>query len=78
VDGQRRHGSDVRAAVDFYPQKLGFSAGFVCGDPPSMAGVNLGEAQIGRSKALQEFENHKPLWPIIVVMELRPITRAEN
>src|SRR6187551_3348135 len=39
--------SDVPAAVDFYTNKLGFSLGFTWGgDPPTMAGVNLGEVQI--------------------------------
>src|SRR5688572_32961677 len=38
--------SDVAAASDFYTNKLGFSLGFTWGDPPTMAGVNLGEAQI--------------------------------
>ena len=38
--------SDVRAAVDFYTGKLGFRLGFTWGDPPSMAGVNLGRVQM--------------------------------
>lgn len=38
--------SDVPAAVDFYTKRLGFSPGFTWGDPPTMAGVNLGEVQI--------------------------------
>jgi catechol 2,3-dioxygenase-like lactoylglutathione lyase family enzyme len=38
--------SDVLAAVEFYTARLGFSLGFTWGDPPTMAGVNLGEAQI--------------------------------
>ena len=38
--------SDVRAAVDFYTSKLGFWLAFTWGDPPSMAGVNLGQVQI--------------------------------
>jgi catechol 2,3-dioxygenase-like lactoylglutathione lyase family enzyme len=50
VDCERYHAalyvSDVLAAVDFYVQKLGFRLGFTWGDPPTMAGVNLGEAQI--------------------------------
>ena len=50
VDCERLHTtlqvSDIPAAVDFYTSKLGFSEGFLWGDPPTMAGVNLGEAQI--------------------------------
>lgn len=50
VDCDRHHTtlyvSDVLAAVDFYTNKLGFSLGFTWGDPVTMAGVNLGDAQI--------------------------------
>jgi catechol 2,3-dioxygenase-like lactoylglutathione lyase family enzyme len=50
VDCERHHTtlyvSDVLAAVDFYTNRLGFSPGFTWGDPPEMAGVNLGEVQI--------------------------------
>ena len=38
--------SDVLAAVDFYTRKLGFRLGFTAGDPPGMAGVNLGNVQM--------------------------------
>ena len=38
--------SDVLAAVDFYTNRLGFSTGFTWGDPPTMAGVNLGSVQL--------------------------------
>jgi catechol 2,3-dioxygenase-like lactoylglutathione lyase family enzyme len=37
---------DVQAAIDFYTQKLGFTIGFVWGDPVSAAGLNLGPAQV--------------------------------
>ena len=37
---------DVLAAVDFYTSKLGFRLGFTWGDPPSIAGVNLGKVQM--------------------------------
>ena len=50
VDCERQHPSlavrDVRAAVDFYTTKLGFTLGFTWGDPPDIAGVNLGKVQI--------------------------------
>lgn len=50
VECERHHTtlyvSDLLAAVDFYTSKLGFSPGFTWGDPPTMAGVNLGDAQI--------------------------------
>lgn len=50
VDCERYHTtlyvSDVPAAVDFYTNKLGFRLGFTWGDPPTMAGVNLGDVQI--------------------------------
>jgi catechol 2,3-dioxygenase-like lactoylglutathione lyase family enzyme len=38
--------SDVLAAADFYTKKLGFWLAFTWGDPPTMAGVNLGHVQI--------------------------------
>jgi catechol 2,3-dioxygenase-like lactoylglutathione lyase family enzyme len=38
--------SDVVAAADFYTKKLGFKLAFTWGDPPVMAGVNLGNVQI--------------------------------
>lgn len=37
---------DVRVAADWYVAKLGFTPGFVAGDPPDFAGVSLGEAQL--------------------------------
>jgi catechol 2,3-dioxygenase-like lactoylglutathione lyase family enzyme len=50
VDCEKQHPvlsvGDVRAAVEFYTQKLGFTTGFVIGDPPSFAGVNLGQVQV--------------------------------
>ena len=50
VDCEKQHPvlsvSDIRAAVEFYTQKLGFTPGFVFGDPPSFAGVNLGQVQL--------------------------------
>jgi catechol 2,3-dioxygenase-like lactoylglutathione lyase family enzyme len=38
--------SDIRAAADFYTERLGFWLAFTWGDPPSMAGVNLGNVQM--------------------------------
>lgn len=38
--------TDVLAATDFYTSKLGFKLGFTWGDPPEMAGVNLGGVAI--------------------------------
>jgi len=50
VDCEQQHAalpvSDVLAAVDFYTRKLGFRLGFTVGDPPGMAGVNLGHVQV--------------------------------
>src|SRR5688500_11972920 len=37
---------DVAAAAEFYTKKLGFSQSFTWGEPPAMAGVNLGNVQI--------------------------------
>ena len=38
--------SDIPAAVDFYTTRLGFSLGFLWGDPPLFAGVLLGQVQL--------------------------------
>jgi uncharacterized glyoxalase superfamily protein PhnB len=38
--------SDVIAAAEFYTKKLGFWQSFTWGNPPTMAGVNLGNVQI--------------------------------
>ena len=50
VDCEQQHAalpvSDVLAAVDFYTKKLGFRLAFTWGDPPAMAGVNLGNEQM--------------------------------
>src|SRR5688572_29357565 len=50
VDCERQHPTllvcDVAAATDFYTTKLGFTLGFTWGDPPGIAGVNLGKVQM--------------------------------
>ena len=38
--------SDVSLAVEFYTKKLGFELGFVSGEPPTFAGVDLGKVQM--------------------------------
>jgi uncharacterized glyoxalase superfamily protein PhnB len=38
--------ADLVKAVEFYSAKLGFVHAFNWGDPPTMAGVNLGKTQI--------------------------------
>lgn len=37
---------DVRAAANFYTNRLGFRTAFIDGEPPTFAGVNLGHVQI--------------------------------
>lgn len=50
VDCEQVHPSlsvpDVLAAADFYTKKLSFWQSFIWGDPPTIAGVNLGNVQI--------------------------------
>jgi catechol 2,3-dioxygenase-like lactoylglutathione lyase family enzyme len=50
VDCDRHHAilavADVVAAETFYRTKLGFFTGFLWGEPPTTAGVNLGGVQI--------------------------------
>jgi uncharacterized glyoxalase superfamily protein PhnB len=38
--------ADIVAAADFYVKKLGFWQSFIWGDPPTFAGVNLGNVQM--------------------------------
>jgi uncharacterized glyoxalase superfamily protein PhnB len=38
--------ADLRAALDFYTNTLGFQRGFTWGDPPTLAGVELGGVSI--------------------------------
>ncbi|HXB69936.1 MAG TPA: VOC family protein [Candidatus Acidoferrales bacterium] len=38
--------SDIPTAVEFYVKKLGFQQAFTWGEPPTFAGVNLGEVQM--------------------------------
>lgn len=50
IDCEQQHPSiaagDVRAAVAFYTEKLGFKEGFMFGDPPTIAGISLGDVQM--------------------------------
>ena len=50
IDCERHHAglavTDVARAVEFYTKQLGFHTGFVDGDPPTFAGVNLDRVQI--------------------------------
>jgi len=38
--------SDVAAAAEFYTTKLGFKVAFTFGEPPNIAGLNLGNVQM--------------------------------
>lgn len=38
--------SDIPAAIDFYTRKLGFGLSFTWGDPPTYAGVSLGQVRV--------------------------------
>jgi len=50
IDCDRQHPClavpDIRAAIDFYTRKLGFSEAFTVGEPPTFAGLNLDKVQI--------------------------------
>jgi catechol 2,3-dioxygenase-like lactoylglutathione lyase family enzyme len=50
VEVERHHASlcvaDLARAIEFYTARLGFVHAFSWGDPPTMAGVNIGESQI--------------------------------
>lgn len=38
--------SDLAATIEFYTQRLGFTLGFTWPDPPTFAGMDLGEMQL--------------------------------
>lgn len=42
--------TDIPTAVDFYVKKLGFRQAFTWGEPPTFAGVNLGNVQMFLAK----------------------------
>jgi catechol 2,3-dioxygenase-like lactoylglutathione lyase family enzyme len=50
IDCEQHHTTlfvpDLLAAAEFYTKKLGFMLAFTWGEPPTMAGVNLGHVQI--------------------------------
>lgn len=50
IDCDRSHAAlavpDLRAAIEFYTGKLGFRLSFTWGDPPTFAGLTLGEAEM--------------------------------
>lgn len=50
VDVEQFHASlrvaDLSAAIEFYSARLGFRHAFSWGEPPTMAGVNLGDTQV--------------------------------
>jgi uncharacterized glyoxalase superfamily protein PhnB len=37
---------DIKAAADFYIKRLGFQEGFIWGDPPTFAGLRLGDTTL--------------------------------
>ncbi|HUQ19749.1 MAG TPA: VOC family protein [Gemmatimonadaceae bacterium] len=43
--------NDLIAATEFYRDKLGFEVSFTYGDPPTFAGVNIGNVQMFLQKA---------------------------
>jgi catechol 2,3-dioxygenase-like lactoylglutathione lyase family enzyme len=45
---------DISVAVDFYTRKLGFKLGFLWGDPPTYAGVNLGKVRMFLKQGMPE------------------------
>src|SRR5262249_22593457 len=46
----RRLLSDIPTAIEFYVEKLGFLQAFTWGEPPTFAGVNIGEVQLFLAK----------------------------
>jgi catechol 2,3-dioxygenase-like lactoylglutathione lyase family enzyme len=50
IECEQEHASlnarDIDSAVEFYTEKLGFTCSFKWGDPPTMAGLNIGNVQM--------------------------------
>lgn len=72
------HVSDVIAAVDFYTNKLGFKPGFTWGDPPTFAGVNLGDEQIFLEQGTPNPEGCSVFFLISQADELWEFQRAND
>jgi len=56
---------DVSAAVGFYTGQLGFRLGFLWGDPPTTAGVDLGKVQVMLSQGTSNPDG----WSVYFVVE---------
>jgi catechol 2,3-dioxygenase-like lactoylglutathione lyase family enzyme len=69
---------DVAAAVEFYTQKLGFRLGFTWGEPPTFAGVNLGEAQMFLEQGTPNPEGSSVYFVIGSADELYEFQRANG
>jgi catechol 2,3-dioxygenase-like lactoylglutathione lyase family enzyme len=82
VDCDRQHPSlavaDVRAAVDFYVEKLGFELGFTWGEPPSLAGVALDKVQIFLERGTAAPEANSVYFVIGDADELHAFQRANG
>ena len=58
IECEQHHASlwvrDVSAAAEFYAARLGFSVGFIFGEPPTLAGVVLDQVQIFLERGASE------------------------
>jgi catechol 2,3-dioxygenase-like lactoylglutathione lyase family enzyme len=82
VDCEQQHPAlsvgDVLAAVDFYTTKLGFKLAFTGGDPPAMAGVNLGHVQVFLEKGTPTPQGYAVYFVIGNADELYEFQRANG
>ena len=67
---------DIPGAIDFYVRKLGFTVGFTWGDPPTLAGVKLGEVEIFLQKGAAPSEGSSVYFVVGDVDELYDFHRA--
>lgn len=67
---------DLSAALEFYTRRLGFAPGFTWGDPPTFAGVNLGEVQVFLSEGTPSPEGCDVFFVVGDVDELHDFHRA--
>jgi catechol 2,3-dioxygenase-like lactoylglutathione lyase family enzyme len=69
---------DVRAAADFYTTKLGFTLGFLWGDPATTAGVNLGSVQLMLTRGTPQAEGFSVYFVVEDVDKLHELQRGQS
>lgn len=69
---------DILAAVEFYTTKLGFKLGFTWGEPPTFAGVLLGNVQMFLKKGTPDPKDCEVYFMVGDADQLRDFHRANG